>query len=124
MSEDSDDRTGTVRFILCAYSLSAGSEDLHYYCCSQPDVIKSGKYPLLTIQSRKWNESESKYDDRHIEAVRLGGVLLGDEELLEFSWARQKKKGEGVERILNPCIDCKFWKIRKEDLSKKLPEPE
>ena len=92
MTKDPDDRTGTVRFVLCAYAIRAGDENLNHYCCSQPDVIKSGKYPLLTIQSRKWNESESKYDDRHIEAVRLGKVWSEEQDWKNWSFEQQKKK--------------------------------
>ena len=119
----SEDRTGTVRFILCTYSIRASCGEEHVikeYCCTQPDVIKSGKYQLITINSRKWNETEARYDDRNIEAVKLGAFLDGENFLEPFSWARQKKKEERAEMVLNPCIECKFWKIRKEDLSKKL----
>lgn len=110
MPDDADDRTGTVRFILCDYAVRAGDENINYYCCSQSEVMRSGKYLLATIGD----------GDNYIKAAQLGGVLLDDEELLEFSWARQKKKEERAERVLKPCIECKFWKIKKEDLSKKL----
>ncbi|MEK6904522.1 MAG: hypothetical protein AABW87_02925 [Nanoarchaeota archaeon] len=120
MPKDPDDRTGTVKFKLCTYAVPAGDENVNYYCCSQPDIMKSGKYQVITIESREWNESEGKYIDSHTEAARLGGILLG-EESLDFSFERQKRKEEIIEKVLSPCVDCKFWKIRKEDLSKKLP---
>lgn len=111
MPKDHDDRTGTVRFVLCDYSIHAGNENFNFYCCTQQDVINSGKYMLTTIRDT----------NNFIRAAQLGGVLL-NEEPLKFSWERQKKKEEMAERVLSPCVDCKFWKIRKEDLSKKVPE--
>lgn len=109
MPENPDDRTGTVKFKLCAYAVPAKNENANYYCCSQSDIMKSGKYLLVSVGE----------GDNYIEAARLGGILIGIKPL-DFSFEREKIEEGIIEEVLSPCVECEFWKLKKEDLSKKV----
>ena len=108
-----DDRFGTLKFDTCAHAVLAQCGDDNVvieYCCSQPDVMKSGKYYPLTIKVR--------YEDRYIEAVRLGAAS-DDMVPLDVSWEQRKKQEERIENRLVPCVECQFYEMKKEDLYKK-----
>ena len=108
----SDDRFGTLRFQTCAHAILAGDNIIHY-CCLQPEVRKSGKYPLQGIMD----------GDKYIETAMLSAVSLKERDFLEpFSWERQKEKEEMVEKALRACTECQFYEMKKEDLSKKISE--
>lgn len=65
----SDDRLGTVKFLTCEHAVHAGDgEYIEHYCCSQSEIMKSGKHPLELI----------KDGNEYLRVARLGLVLIDD----------------------------------------------
>ena len=100
MPENPDDRTGTVKFKLCAYAVPAKNENANYYCCSQSDIMKSGKYLLVSVGE----------GDNYIEAARLGGILIGIKPL-DFSFEREKIEEGVIERSCREQWICDPWNV-------------